>query len=98
VSDSVLIYLYNVALEIFSILQISSIVLFLLSYNDCAMAIFFGVLRVVALGLPPNRPRALAAWSPALVRSRIRARSNSAKEAKILKSDCCMIHLFLRPS
>ena len=29
-------------------------------------------------GLPPTRPRALAARSPALVRSRIRARSSSA--------------------
>ena len=49
------------------------------------MATFFGVLRVFAFGLPPSRPLALAAWSPALVRSRIRSRSNSAREAKILK-------------
>jgi hypothetical protein len=33
-------------------------------------------------GLPPTRPRARAAVSPAMVRSRMRSRSNSASEPK----------------
>ena len=33
--------------------------------------------------LPPLRPRALAAFSPAIVRSRINSRSNSASAAKM---------------
>ena len=43
-------------------------------------------LRVsVFFGRPPTRPRARAAASPAKVRSRINARSNSASEAKMWK-------------
>ena len=34
-------------------------------------------------GLPPKRPRTLAAFSPARVRSRINSRSNSANAPKI---------------
>ena len=37
-------------------------------------------------GRPPWRPRARAAASPALVRSRIRSRSNSARAAKTWKT------------
>lgn len=37
------------------------------------------------LGLPPRRPRARAALNPACVHSRITSRSNSARDAKILK-------------
>jgi hypothetical protein len=37
-------------------------------------------------GRPPRRPRARAAASPALVRSRMRSRSNSAKAAKTWKT------------
>jgi hypothetical protein len=59
-------------------------VLFLLSYNDCAIATFLGVLSVFTFGLPPNRPLAHAAASPALVLSRIISRSNSANAPKIV--------------
>ena len=38
---------------------------------------------VIPTGRPPVRPRARAAASPALVRSQIRSRSNSAKAAKM---------------
>jgi hypothetical protein len=38
---------------------------------------------VITAGRPPVRPRARAAASPALVRSRIRSRSNSARAAKM---------------
>src|SRR6266545_8004713 len=45
----------------------------------------FPFLFVDPLGRPPLRPRARAAANPALVRSWIRSRSNSASEAKIWK-------------
>ena len=67
----------------FSVLQISSMVLFLSSYKDCAIATFFGVLRVLALGLPPVRPLARAAITLARVLSRMIYRSNSANAPKI---------------
>jgi len=40
------------------------------------------------LGRPPLRPRALAAFSPASVRSRIRLRSNSASAPKTWNTSC----------
>jgi hypothetical protein len=64
----VLMYRYTVAREVCSVLQTSSIVLFLSSYNECARVTFLGESSIVAFSLPPNRPRgALAAVSPALV-------------------------------
>jgi hypothetical protein len=47
-----------------------------------AMAIFI-VSMVILRGLPPNRPRALAAARPAFVRSRINSASNSARAANM---------------
>ncbi len=40
------------------------------------------------LGRPPDFPRALAAASPAMVRSLMRLRSNSAKAPKMWKTSC----------
>ena len=50
-----------------------------------AMAVIaiLSVVGVIFRGLPPTRPRALAAVSPACVRSRISSASNSANAAKI---------------
>ena len=73
---------YKVALEILSVLQISSIVLFLSLYKAAAICAFLGV---SAFGRPPCRPRALAAFSPACVRSRMISRSNSASAPKMWK-------------
>jgi hypothetical protein len=73
-------YLYSVALEMCSVSQISLMLCSLLSYRDLASAAF---LASSAFGLPPNLPLARAAFSPALVRSRITSRSNSASAPKI---------------
>ena len=43
------------------------------------------VALVIFRGRPPRRPRARAAARPAWVRSRMRAASNSARAAKMLK-------------
>ena len=42
---------------------------------------------IILRGLPPSRPLALAAASPALVLSRMRSASNSASAAKMPKTN-----------
>lgn len=81
--EGVLMYLYKVALDMLIDLQISSTLM------DLSACIFRAVITLGSVGdigrRPPKRPRALAAESPALVRSWIRRLSNWAKAEKILK-------------
>ena len=78
-------YLYNVLFEIDNFLQISITDNFFSLYNVSAAHAVASDVCDNPLGLPPRRPRARAALNPACVRSRMTSRSNSAREAKILK-------------
>jgi hypothetical protein len=78
---SVLIYRYIVAREICKVLQISGMVLVLSAYNFLAIATLDE--EALSFGLPPLLPLALAASMPAMVRSVMRFRSNSARAPKI---------------
>src|SRR4051812_3262779 len=80
------IYLYSVALEILRSLHIDVTVFDLSAYSRFASVTFdaFGL----RLGRPPDFPLALAATSPATVRSLMRLRSNSASAPKMWKTSC----------
>ena len=68
------------------VLQISLIEFVLSASSFFAIATFD--VEALSCGLPPNRPLALAASKPAIVRSRIKFLSNSAKAPKIWNTSC----------
>ena len=76
-------YRYSVAREIPRVGQVSASLRYLVVWSRWATWTF---LASYALGLPPCRPRTLAAAMPARVRSRMRHRSDSARAPKMWKT------------